>query len=99
MIEQDPYLETIKKQWEHIRKLYKMFPDRETIIEIRIHPLEIFACNYKQYKENMNEQSKRIITKQYEESLLKNEIIVFVKDQIKRKLKSYSLPIDYDKHE
>lgn len=87
----EPYLTIIGEQWDHILRLYKKFEDKKPIMLFDIQEQKIYAYPYKDFKAAMNKKSQISLKEQYESAVAENKMVVFVKDNENKKLRSYSL--------
>lgn len=87
----DQYFDAVEEQWADILMLYKRFEDKKPIMLLDIQEQKIYAYPYNEFKSDMSKKSQILLEKQYEEALLNNKVVVFVRDNEKRKLVSYSL--------
>ena len=53
----------------------------------------VYAYPYEQYRAGLSERSQASLKEQYEQAIANGMFVVFVRDNIKKKLKSYSVPI------
>ena len=51
----------------------------------------IVAYPYEEFKADLNGRSQTILTEQYKEALEYEKIVIFVRDNVKRKLVSYTI--------
>ena len=89
----DPYLDLINENWEHILGMYRLFADKKPIMLYDLQEQRIYAYSYREFKAEMNPRSQQVLTEQYEDALVKNQMVVFVRDNEERKLISYSIPL------
>lgn len=87
----DPLLNLIIENWEHITKIYELFADRKPIMLYDVQERRIYAYPYAEFKAELKLRSRRILTAQYQEAMEEDRIIVFVRDNQRRKLVSYSI--------
>ncbi len=52
---------------------------------------KIYSYIYKDFFKGLQERSKGIIAMQYEEARKTNEIVLFIRDDIRRKFKSFTI--------
>jgi hypothetical protein len=90
----DPYFEAIQEQWQNIRALYMTFANERPIILYDIQEKQIFSYPYKEFKADLSEKSQVSLEQDYKSASAHGSMIVFVRDNIKRKLVSYILSID-----
>ena len=89
MSKTDPYYDLVVEHWDKIVKLYRMFPDKRPIIVYDVQEQIAYAYPYQDYKAELSERSQEKVEKQYQEAQAENKIVVFVRDNEKRKLRSY----------
>jgi hypothetical protein len=87
----DPYLDIIDEQWEHILMWYNLFASKRPVMLYDVQEQRIYAYPYKEFKAELNPRSQAILADQYQRALANNQMVVFVRDNEKRKLVSYSL--------
>jgi hypothetical protein len=98
----DPYFEALKEQWPHIRGLYITYGKEKPIILYDLQEKTIFcsrrkqyfAYPYKEFKEELSEKSQASLERDYKSASVLGSMIVFVRDNIERKLVSYIMSID-----
>jgi hypothetical protein len=87
----DPYFAMVQEQWPYILMFYKKFEDKKPIMLFDIQEQRIYAYPYAGFKADLSERSQSIIEQQYEKALVDEKIVVFVRDNDKKKLVSYSV--------
>ena len=91
----DPYWDLIQRDWEGIQKTYNMFSHLRPILEYDIHAGQIASYDFAEYREALGSpRSKMGITLQYEEAEPNNQIVLFIRDTEKEKLRSYIIERD-----
>jgi hypothetical protein len=90
----DPYFEAIQQQWPHIRALYKIYESKKPIILYDVQDEKLYAYPYKEFKAEMSHKSQVSLELDYKLAAVHGSIIVFVRDNIQRKLLSYIMSID-----
>ena len=58
-----------------------------------IQEQRIYAMPYAEYRADLSKRSQASLKKQYESAIADGEMVVFVRDNEKEKLVSYSLPL------
>jgi hypothetical protein len=91
----DPYLKEIQEQWPNIRALYVTYESKKPIILYDIQEERIYAYPYKDFKAEMSENSQASLKHQYKSASLHGSMVVFVRDNIERKLVSYTMSINH----
>ena len=90
----DPYFEAVQKQWSNIRALYMMYEDKRPIVLYDIHENKIYAYPYKELKSDLSKKSQVSLEQDYKSASALRSMVVFVRDNIERKLVSYVVSID-----
>ena len=90
----DPYFRAIQEQWPNIRGLYRTYGSQKPIILYDIQQNKIYAYPYKEFKAEMSKKSQASLEHDYKSASVFGSMVVFVRDNIKRKLVSYIISID-----
>jgi hypothetical protein len=90
----DRYYSAIEEQWSNIRGLYIAYGSEKPIMLYDIHEKKIYAYPYKEFKAELNENSQVSLELDYKSASVRGGMIVFVRDNIERKLISYVMNID-----
>ena len=90
----DPYLEAIQEQWPNIRGLYSIYERKRPIILYDIQEKKIYAYPYKEFRVELSRKSQASLKRDYESACAHGSMIVFVRDNIRRKLVSYVMSTD-----
>ena len=93
----DPYWDAIQKQWDHILDWYLMFADKEPVVLYDIQEQKIYAYPYQEFKAGLGQKSQSSLAEQYQRAVKNNQMVVFVRDNEKRKLVSYTIRIEKSK--
>ena len=89
----DRYLEILIENQPYILMLYEKFADKKPVMLYDIQERRIYAVPYREYRATLSKRSQISLKKQYEHARTDGETVVFVKDNEKEKLVSYSLPL------
>ena len=89
----DDYFELINKHWDNILAMYCIFQHKKPVMVFHAHDLKIFSYPYQEFLESLNPRSQAMLKMQYEEAISQNKMVLFVRDNEKRKLKSMVLPL------
>jgi hypothetical protein len=89
----DPYWKILRENWPHIHRLYEMYADKRPVMLYDIQERLVYAHPYKEYRAGLSERSQVSLKEQYEHAKANGMFVVFVRDNKKKKLKSYSVPI------
>jgi hypothetical protein len=87
----EQYWDAVGEQWDNIIGLYKQFEDKKPVMLLDIQEQKIYAYPYNDFRSNLSKRSQIQLEEQYEAAILNNEMVVFVRDNEKRDLVSYSL--------
>jgi len=90
----DQYYSAIQEQWSNIRGLYMAYGSKKPIMLYDIHENKIYAYPYKEFKAELSESSQASLEIDYKSTYISGGMIVFVRDNIKRKMVSYVMSID-----
>ena len=90
----DPYLKAIEEQWQNIRALYMTYEKKYPIILYDLQEEKIYAYPYKEFKAEMSKKSQASLEHDYKSASVLGSMVVFVRDNIERKLVSYTMSID-----
>ena len=79
------------EHWMHVIRLYRQFEDKRPVMLYDIQERRIYACPYEDFKSDMSERTQISLTKQYEQAIAEDRMVVFVRDNDERRLVSYLL--------
>jgi hypothetical protein len=87
----DYLLDAALEHWDMILKAYKLFQEQKPVVLFDIQEQRIYVYPYEDFKEEMTPWNQAPLQNQYEQASAANEIVVFVRDDVNRRLVSYSL--------
>ena len=90
----DPYFKAIQEQWPNIRGLYMTYASKKPIILYDIQEKKIYAYPYKEFRAEISKKSQALLEHDYKAASVSGSMVVFVRDNIERKLVSYTMSID-----
>jgi hypothetical protein len=90
----DPYLDAIQEQWPNIRGLYSMYASERPIILYDIEEKKIYAYPYREFRAELSKKSQELLNRDYESACADGSVIVFVRDNMQRRLISYIMATD-----
>ena len=90
----DQYYSAIQEQWSNIRRLYMTYGSKRPIMLYDIDEKKIYAYPYTEFKAELSERSQVSLEMDYKSTSVRGDIIVFVRDNIERKLVSYVMKND-----
>lgn len=88
------YLDVIDEQWSNILKIYKKFEDKKPIMLFDMQEKRIYAYPYTDFKSDLSKKSQNMLQKQYNDALLDNKVVVFVRDNEQETLVSSSYNLE-----
>ena len=89
----DPYLDAVYENWHYIVMLYQRFAEKRPVMLFDIQEQRVYAYPYADYRAGLSKRSQASLKKQYERAVAAGEIVVFVRDNDRRKLVSYGMPL------
>ena len=92
--EPDYLLEAAEENWTHILTAYRQFEDKKPVVLYDIQEKRIYVYPYADFLNDLSEKSQHTLKDQYERAIQDNKIVVFVRDNEKRRLVSFSM--DYE---
>jgi hypothetical protein len=90
-MQEDKLWAAVEEYHDMILTAYGEFEEKKPIILLDIQEERIYACPYKEFKEDMSPKNQASLTEQYEEAIASNRIVVFVRDNDQRMLVSYTI--------
>jgi hypothetical protein len=90
----DPYLEVIQEQWPNIRGLYLVYESERPIMLYDIREKKIYAYPYREFRAELSKKSQELLKRDYESACVQGSMIVFVRDNLERRLVSYMMSTD-----
>ena len=91
----DPYFEAIQEQWPNILKLYEAFQKYKPVMLYDIQESKVYAYPYKEFRAELSTRSQASLKDQYESASAEGSMVIFVRDNLKRKLVSYTMDIQH----
>lgn len=98
----DDFFDIIDEHMGHIQLFYKKFADKRPVMEVSLPSGKIYAYPYTEYLKTLSERSQKMLEKEYKEAIKNNKMVVFVRDNEEKVLKSHSFTIeeiDYVEHD
>jgi len=90
----DYLLEAADEQRGNILMMYHRFEDKKPVMLFDIQEQRIYAYPYEDFKKDLSEKSQASLSEQYEKAIRENQIVVFVRDNVQRRLMSFSVPYE-----
>ena len=85
----DPYIDKINENLDNISGMYEKFEDKFPIIEFDPNSLIIIAYPAKDYISGLSQRTQDNTMEQYKTASASGSMMVFVRDEIKKVLRSY----------
>jgi hypothetical protein len=83
------YLDTIDNIVDKVYEFYNMSDRKDLVMIYEMQENLIYSYIYGEYKKSLNERSKEILEKQYKEANESKRIVLFIRDAVRKKFKSY----------
>jgi hypothetical protein len=90
----DPYFIAIQERWPNIRGLYMIYESKKPIILYDLQENKIYAYPYEEFKAELSKKSQVLLERDYKSASGTGSMVVFVRDNVERKLVTYTLSID-----
>ena len=89
--EADYLLEAAEANWRHILMMYELFEDKKPVMLYDIQEQRVYAYPYQGFKAELSDRSQVSLAEQYEDAVRDGKIVVFVRDNERRRLRSFSM--------
>jgi len=90
----DDFRDTVAFYRAEIQFLYDQFADKNPVMELSLPSRKIYAYPCSEYLKMLSKRDQEFLKKEYPAAIAKNRMIVFVRDNETRTLKSASFPIE-----
>lgn len=83
--------------WGHIkaiRHLYSRFAKKRPVMVLDLPSRRLYAYPYRDFKTDLPSRSRNVLEEQYAEAIQSRSVVVFVRDNDRRKLISCNFPLD-----
>ena len=87
----DDLLDAALELQDDIRRAYRLHEGHRPVMLFDIQEQRLYAYPYQDYKASLSQRSQALLEKQYEEAQANDKIVVFVKDNVTKRLMSFSL--------
>lgn len=88
----DEYWGYVQAWWPTVCRAYRDFAERRPVILIDIDEAKVYAYPYKEFKQELSARSQERLDEQHTQAQRNSEIVVFVRDEHRKKLVSYNCP-------
>lgn len=83
------YLDAIDNIVDKVYDFYNMSDRKDLIMIYEMKENKIYSYIYDDYLKCLNEKSREMLEKQYQEANESKRIVLFIKDEVRKKFKSY----------
>ena len=91
MSDQEYLLGAASERAGDILMFYRKFAKKKPIMLLELPSQEIYAYPYLDFKNTLSDRSQKMLEKEYAEAIAHNKIVVFVKDNDREKMISFSV--------
>lgn len=91
MTDKDKLLAAADVRAGDIIMLYRRFADKKPVMLLELPSQRIYAYPYLEFKKTLSERSQKMLEKEYTEAVPNGKMVVFVKDNDRRKMISFSV--------
>ena len=89
--EDEIYFDKINEIAEKVYDFYNMSNREDLIMVYEMKENKIYSYIYKEYLSSLNPRSKEMLEEQYKEAKTSGRIVLFIKDELRRKMKSFTI--------
>ena len=93
------FFAVVHEYMPHIQYFYAKFAKKKPVMELSLPSRKIYAYPYPEYLNILSPRSRKMLKDEYEAAKKTDKMVVFVKDNDTRALKSGSFPIDQELQE
>lgn len=83
------YLDKINEIGDKVYEFYNISGRKDVIMVYEMEKDVIYSYLYEEFSSSLNEKSRKILRMQYREAIKSGKIVLFIRDQEKKKFKSY----------
>jgi len=76
---------------DDILRLYRQFAEKKPVMLLELPSQKIYAYPYLEFKNTLSDRSQKMLEKEYQEAVAHHQIVVFVKDNDREKMISFSV--------
>jgi len=74
-----------------ILMFYRKFAAKKPVMLLELPSQKIYAYPYVEFKKTLSERSQKMLEKEYQEAVAHHKIVVFVRDDDRRQMTSFSV--------
>ena len=90
----DPLWAALGEHYDHICFLYRQFSDKHPVMLLDEQEQRIYAYPYREFAADLSRRSQASLARQYPAAVADGQMVVFVRDNVERRLVSYSVPTE-----
>ena len=90
----DPYWQVVREQYDNLLDLYRQFAKKRPVMLFDIQEQRGYAYPYREFATDLSEKSQISLASQYRDACRDGQMVVFIRDNVERRLLSYSVPIE-----
>lgn len=87
--ENEIYLAKIDEIGDEVYEFYRQSNRKDLIMVYKMQENKIYSYLHDDFKKSLNDRSKAILEAQYNEAIASNKIVLFIKDELRKKFKSF----------
>ncbi len=91
MATKDALFDAACERADDILRLYRQFAEKRPVMLLELPSQRISAYPYLEFRNTLSERSQRMLEKEYREAVAHNKFVVFVKDNDREKMISFSV--------
>lgn len=88
------FFDVVDEHMAHLQMFYQKFAGKNPIMQISLPSRLIYAYPYSQFLKTLSHRSQKMLQAEYRAAMKENKMVVFVRDDETKVLKSSSFPID-----
>jgi len=85
------YYDKIEEIGDKVYRFYKLSSRDDLVMFYSMKEDRLYSYIYKEFYDSLNKKSKMILRKQFKEAKAENKIVLFINDEIRCKLKSFTI--------
>ena len=89
----DYLLDAAQEHWPKILMMYRCFEEMRPIMLFDMQEQRVYGYPFKEFRAELSQGSQASLTQQYERALASGDVVVFIRDNERKKLVSYAVPL------
>ena len=91
MARKDALFDAACERADDILQLYRQFAEKWPVMLLELPSQRIYAYPYLEFKNTLSDRSQKMLEKEYTEAVAHHKVVVFVKDNDREKMISFSV--------